>query len=52
MEKWIMYVDYGYGWEYVLEEYTFMEICERMLEYSKNCPQYKIKVEYVNTQNE
>lgn len=47
MEKWIMYVDYGYGWEYELEEYTFAEIIKRIQEYLENCPQYEIKITYV-----
>ena len=41
---WRLYVDYGCGWEYELDEYSRAEIRQRQKEYRENCPQYPTKV--------
>lgn len=40
---WRFYVNYGYGWEHELTEYTLPEIRARQKEYRENCPQYPTK---------
>ena len=35
-----LYVDYGYGYELELEEFTAKEARQRLREYAENCPQY------------
>jgi len=39
-----MYVNYGYGWEHELTEYSKTEINDRKREYAENCPQYPVRV--------
>ena len=41
---WKLYVDYGYGWEYEIAEYSRTEIRQRQKEYLENCPQYPTRV--------
>jgi hypothetical protein len=43
-DVWRFYVNYGYGWEHELDEYSLSEIKKRKKEYRENCPQYPIKV--------
>lgn len=43
VDCWRMYVDYGFGWEYELTEYSKVDIKARIREYTENCPQYPIK---------
>lgn len=43
-DVWHFYVDYGYGWEHELDEYSRAEIRQRQKEYRDNCPQYPTKV--------
>ena len=43
-DVWHFYVDYGYGWEHELDEYSIGEIRQRRKEYRENCPQYPVKV--------
>lgn len=47
MEKWVMYINCGYGWKYELEEYTFAEIIKQMQEYLEYYPYYEIKIIHV-----
>lgn len=43
-DVWVLYVDYGQGWEYELTGYSRDEIRQRRKEYRENCPQYPTKV--------
>lgn len=43
-DVWRFYVNYGYGWEHELDEYSLSEIKKRKKEYRENCSQYPIKV--------
>lgn len=43
-DVWRMYVDYGFGWEYELTEYSGKEISQRRKEYRENCPQFPTRV--------
>lgn len=43
----VLYVNYGYGWEYELSEYSQKEMEERVKEYRENCPQYPLKVKVI-----
>lgn len=44
VDVWELHVNYGYGWEHELTEYSRMEIKERYKEYRANCPQYPCKI--------
>lgn len=44
VDCWRFYVDYGYGWEHELTEYSRAEARERQREYAENCPQYPTKI--------
>jgi len=44
VDCWRMYVNYGYGWEHELTEYSKTEINDRKREYAENCPQYPVRV--------
>ena len=43
-DVWHFYVDYGYGWEHELDEYSRAEVRQRQKEYNENCPQYPTKI--------
>lgn len=40
IDTWELQLNYGYGWEYTLTEYTKKEARERLKEYRENQPQY------------
>ena len=42
--EFVMYVDYGQGFEYELTEDSVEEIEQRKKEYREDCPQYPIKI--------
>ena len=44
IDVWRLYVDYGFGWEHELDEYTPSEARLRLREYNENCPQYPAKI--------
>lgn len=39
-DVWFLWVNYGYGWEHELTEFTRKEAQQRLKEYRENCPQY------------
>lgn len=41
---WELQLNYGYGWEYTLTEYTRKEARERLKEYRENQPQYPARL--------
>lgn len=43
-DVWHFCVNYGYGWEHELDEYSLKEIKDRQREYRENCPQYPTKI--------
>lgn len=43
-DVWRLYVDYGYGWEYELTEYTREQANVRKKEYRENCSQYPVQI--------
>lgn len=43
-DVWRFYVNYGYGWEHELDEFSLREVRQRQKEYRENCPQYPTRV--------
>ena len=43
-DVWHLFVNYEYGWEHELDEFTRSAIKQRVKEYRENCPQYPTKV--------
>lgn len=43
-DEYQLYVNYGYGWEHELSEYTHEEAKQRRKEYRENCPRYPTKI--------
>ena len=44
IDVWRLFVDYGYGEEHELDEYTPSEARKRKREYAENCPQYDTRI--------
>ena len=44
IDTWELQLNYGYGWEYTLTEYTKNEARERLNEYTENQPQYPARL--------
>lgn len=44
IDTWELQLNYGYGWEYTLTEYTKKEARERLKEYRENQPQYPARL--------
>ena len=44
VDTWVLEGNYGYGWEYILTEYTRKEGRERLREYRENEPQYPVRL--------
>lgn len=44
-DVWQFFVNYGYGWEHELTEFTREEGRQRLKEYRENCPQYPARLE-------
>lgn len=44
IDVWRLYVNYGYGWEHELDEFSRVEARQRLREYRENCPQYPCKI--------
>lgn len=44
IDVWRFFVDYGYGEEHELDEYTPSEARKRLREYQENCPQYPARI--------
>lgn len=44
IDTWELQLNYGYGWEYTLTEYTRKEARERLKEYRENQPQYPARL--------
>ena len=44
VDTWVLEGNYGYGWEYILTEYTRKEGLERLREYRENQPQYPARL--------
>lgn len=44
VDTWVLEGNYGYGWEYILTEYTRKEGLERLREYRENQPQYPVRL--------
>ena len=43
-DVWVLEGNYGYGWEYILTEYTRKEGKARLREYRENQPQYPVRL--------
>lgn len=43
-DEYQLHVNYGYGWEHELSEYTLEEARQRRKEYAENCPQYPTRI--------
>lgn len=43
-DVWRFYVNYGYGWEHELDEFSLREVRQRQKEHRENCPQYPTRV--------
>lgn len=44
VDVWELQLDYGFGWEKTLTEYTRKEARERLKEYRENQPQYPARI--------
>lgn len=44
VDTWVLEGNYGFGWEYILTEYTRKEGVERLREYRENQPQYPVRL--------
>ena len=44
IDTWELQLNYGYGWEYTLTEFTREEARARLKEYRENQPQYPARL--------